>query len=140
MSSQQQPSGWMVWLGLADNSFTRQKTVKFGDASAVNSGRGYGVISVLAFIILWWVATAAEWINPIYWPGLDAVFDRVGKLANEGFRNIALWDHIWISVYRVLSGVVYGALIASARFRHGAPGSVPKGLFDPLEFARVIPT
>ena len=25
-----------VWLGLADNPFTRQKTVRFGDASAVN--------------------------------------------------------------------------------------------------------
>ncbi|MCY4396843.1 MAG: ABC transporter permease subunit [Rhodospirillaceae bacterium] len=140
MSSQQQPSGWMVWLGLADNSFTRQKTVKFGDASAVNSGRGYGVISVLAFIILWWVATAAEWINPIYWPGLDAVFDRVGKLANEGFRNIALWDHIWISVYRVLSGVVYGALIGIPLGFAMGLWSVAKGIFDPIvEFIRPIP-
>ena len=51
MNGQKQPSRWMVWLGLADNSFTRQKTVKFGDASAVNSGRGYGIISVLAFIV-----------------------------------------------------------------------------------------
>ena len=48
MNGQQQPPRWMIWLGLADNSFTRQKTVKFGDASAVNSGRGYGIISVLA--------------------------------------------------------------------------------------------
>lgn len=140
MANGNQPSRWMIWLGLADNSFTRQKTVKFGDASAVNSGRGYGIISVLAFIILWWVATSLNWINPIYWPGLDAVFDRVGKLANEGFRNVALWDHIWISVYRVLSGVVYGAVIGIPLGFAMGLWSVAKGFFDPIvEFIRPIP-
>ncbi len=140
MANGKQPSRWMIWLGLADNSFTRQKTVKFGDASAVNSGRGYGIISVLAFIILWWLATAGGWINPIYWPGLDAVFERVGKLANEGFRNVALWDHIWISVYRVLSGVVYGALIGIPLGFAMGLWSVAKGFFDPIvEFIRPIP-
>ena len=140
MANNNQPSRWMIWLGLADNSFTRQKTVKFGDASAVNSGRGYGIISVLAFVILWWAATALNWINPIYWPGLDAVFERVGKLANEGFRNIALWDHIWISVYRVLSGVVYGAVIGIPLGFAMGLWSVAKGLFDPIvEFIRPIP-
>jgi len=140
MANNNQPSRWMIWLGLADNSFTRQKTVKFGDASAVNSGRGYGIISVLAFIVLWWAATALNWINPIYWPGLDAVFERVGKLANEGFRNIALWDHIWISVYRVLSGVVYGAVIGIPLGFAMGLWSVAKGFFDPIvEFIRPIP-
>ena len=140
MNGQQQPPRWMIWLGLADNSFTRQKTVKFGDASAVNSGRGYGIISVLAFIVLWWVATAADWINPIYWPPLGAVFERVGKLADEGFRNVALWDHIWISVYRVLSGVVYGSLIGIPLGFAMGLWSVAKGIFDPIvEFIRPIP-
>ena len=140
MASDKQPSRWMIWLGLADNSFTRQKTVKFGDASAVNSGRGYGILSVLAFVILWWLATAFNWINPIYWPGLDAVFERVAKLVDEGFRNVALWDHVWISVYRVLSGVVYGAVIGIPLGFAMGLWSVAKGIFDPIvEFIRPIP-
>lgn len=140
MSNGNQPSNWMVWLGLADNSFTRQKTVKFGDASAVNSGRGYGLISILAFLVLWWVATASGWINPIYWPPLGAVVERVGKLVDEGFRNIALWDHIWISVYRVISGVVYGALIGIPLGFAMGLWSVAKGFFDPIvELIRPIP-
>ena len=140
MSNGNQPSNWMVWLGLADNSFTRQKTVKFGDASAVNSGRGYGLISILAFLVLWWVATASGWINPIYWPPLGAVVERVGKLVDEGFRNVALWDHIWISVYRVISGVVYGALIGIPLGFAMGLWSVAKGFFDPIvELIRPIP-
>ena len=140
MSNGNQPSNWMVWLGLADNSFTRQKTVKFGDASAVNSGRGYGLISILAFLVLWWVATASGWINPIYWPPLGAVVERAGKLVDEGFRNVALWDHIWISVYRVISGVVYGALIGIPLGFAMGLWSVAKGFFDPIvELIRPIP-
>ncbi len=140
MSNGNQPPNWMVWLGLADNSFTRQKTVKFGDASAVNSGRGYGLISILAFLVLWWVATASGWINPIYWPPLGAVVERVGKLLDEGFRNVALWDHVWISVYRVLSGVVYGALIGIPLGFAMGLWSVAKGFLDPIvEFIRPIP-
>ncbi len=140
MSDTRQPATWMIWLGLADNSFTRQKTVKFGDASAVNSGRGYGIISVVAFIVLWWVATSLGWIKPIYWPSLGAVVERTGKLASEGFRNIALWEHIWISVYRVLSGVIYGALIGIPLGFAMGLWSVAKGFFDPIvEFIRPIP-
>ena len=32
MAERKQPSRLATWLGIADNSFTRQKTVKFGDA------------------------------------------------------------------------------------------------------------
>ena len=140
MPEQKQPSPFMMWLGLADNSFTRQKTVKFGDATAVNSGRGYGIISVAVVLVLWWVATNLGWIKPIYWPSLGAVVERAGKLASEGFRNVALWDHIWISVYRVLSGVVYGALIGIPLGFAMGLWSVAKGVFDPIvEFIRPIP-
>ena len=33
------PSGLAIWLGLAENSFQKQKTVHFGDASMVSGGR-----------------------------------------------------------------------------------------------------
>jgi len=38
MSDKKKPTDLSIWLGLSDNTFTRQKTVKFGDATAVNSG------------------------------------------------------------------------------------------------------
>ena len=45
-----EPGALAVWLGIADNSFTRQKTIKFGDASAVNSGRLWSIVTVLTVI------------------------------------------------------------------------------------------
>ena len=130
----------MIWLGLADNSFTRQKTVKFGDASAVNSGRAYGIITVLLLLVLWWISTSFGWIKPIYWPSFGAVFSRLNQLMVEGFRNVELWEHVSISVYRVLSGVFYGAIVGVPLGLSMGLSSVARGMFDPIvEFIRPIP-
>ncbi len=140
MSRQNEPSALAIWLGIADNTFTRQKTVKFGYSSAVNSGRAWGILTVLFLLVLWWVATSYGWVKPIFWPSIDAVFARIGKLLSEGFRNISLWDHVGISVYRVLSGVFYGVILGVPLGFAMGLSSVARGIFDPIvEFIRPIP-
>lgn len=140
MPAKKQASKLMIWLGLADNCFTRQKTVKFGDASAVNSGRAYGLFMVAALIGLWFAASQFGWIKPIFWPSIDAVVKRVDLLLENGFRGTELAEHVGISVYRVLSGVFYGALIGIPLGFAMGLSSVARGLFDPVvEFIRPIP-
>lgn len=138
--SDKMPSKAAIWLGLADNAFTRQKTVKFGDASAINSGRFYS-IAVVAFLLLVWIlATVFQWVEPFFWPGIDATWNRLVKLVSEGFRNTSLWEHIGISVYRVMSGVIYGSLVGIPLGFAMGLSSVARGLFDPIvEFMRPIP-
>lgn len=140
MSAESKTSETMVWLGLADNPFTRQKTVKFGDASAVNSGRFYSLVTVATLFGLWIAATVNLWVEPFYWPPIDSTWDRLTKLASEGFRNIALWQHVGVSVFRVLAGVVFGALVGIPLGFAMGLSSVGRGLFDPIvEFMRPIP-
>lgn len=129
-----------MWLGLIDNAFTRQKTVKFGDASAVNSGRFYSIIIVVFLLTLWVLSSKFGWVKPFYWPTIDGTINRALKLAMEGFRNVNLWDHVGISVYRVLSGVIYGTLVGVPLGFAMGLSSVARGLFDPIvEFMRPIP-
>ncbi len=140
VAEQKQPSALMMWLGLADNSFTRQKTVKFGDPTAVNSGRLYSFITVILLLLLWWVTTSNGWVKPIYWPSYEAVGNRLTKLWEQGFRNVPLWDHVYISVQRVLTGVFFGAIIGIPLGFAMGLSSVARGLFDPIvEFMRPIP-
>ena len=120
-----QPSRWGIWLGIADNSFTRQKTVKFGDASAVNSGRLWSVLTLILLILAWWLATIGGIIDPLFWPPLEGslypwdnpdrarpgVVDRFVSLFVDGYRNISLWEHVGTSVKRVLLGVIIGAIV-----------------------------
>lgn len=140
MSDKKQPSEAAIWLGLADNTFTRQKTVKFGDASAVNSGRFYSILIVCGLIALWVLSSRLGLVKEFYWPTIGSTFDRVALLVTEGFRNVSLWEHIGISVYRVISGVVYGALVGIPLGFAMGLSSTARGIFDPIvEFMRPIP-
>ena len=135
-----EPSSTAIWLGLADNSFTRQKTVKFGDATAVNSGRFYSMLTVAVLIVLWIIASIFELVEPFYWPSISGTWERLIKIIGEGFRNTALWDHVGISVYRVLSGVFYGSIVGIPLGFAMGLSSIGRGLFDPIvEFMRPIP-
>lgn len=140
MREHPKPSGLAVWLGISDNAFTRQKTVKFGDASAVNSGRLYSILIVLILLAAWIIASATGSIKPFFWPPIGAAIERLQTLLTDGFRNVSLWQHVGISVYRVLSGVIYGALVGIPLGFAMGLSSFARGLLDPIvEFMRPIP-
>ena len=154
MAERKQPSALAIWLGIADNTFTRQKTVKFGDASAVNSGRLWSIVTLVVLVAAWWLATVTGLVDPIFWPPLEGslypwddpdrarpgVIDRFVALLIEGYRNISLWEHVWTSVQRVLLGVVFGAAVGIPLGFAMGLNSVARGLLDPVvEFVRPIP-
>lgn len=134
------PSPLRVWLGLAEDEVNRQKIVKFGDAGAVGSGRVWSLVVLAVLLGLWGLASIFGWFNPIFWPPVDAVWNRLVQLATQGFRNVSLWEHVGISIYRVLSGVFYGALLGIPLGFAMALSPVARGIFDPVvEFMRPIP-
>lgn len=134
------PSPLRVWLGLAEDDVNRQKIVKFGDAGAVGSGRVWSLLVLAVLLGLWGLASIFGWINPIFWPPLDAVWRRLVQLATQGFRNAPLWEHVGISIYRVVSGVFYGTLVGIPLGFAMGLSPVARGLFDPVvEFMRPIP-
>lgn len=154
MKNRRQPSRLATWLGVADNPLTRQKTVRFGDASAVNSGRLWSIVTVIALLAAWAVATAAAYLDPLFWPALEGslfpwddpdrakpgVIDRFVSLVTEGYRNVSLWTHVWTSVRRVLLGVLFGALAGIPLGFAMGLNSVARGILDPIvEFVRPIP-
>lgn len=129
-----------IWLGLDEDEFTLQKTVKFGDASAVGPGRLWSLVVVVLIIGAWALSSALGLLNPIFWPPLGATWDRLVQLSTTGFRNTPLWEHVGISVYRVLSGVFYGTIVGIPLGFAMGLSSVARGLFDPIvEFMRPIP-
>jgi len=129
-----------VWLGLDEDEVNRQKTVKFGDSSAVGTGRIWSLIVVAALFAAWGLTSALGVINPIFWPPIDVTWNRLVLLVTQGFRNVPLWQHVGISVYRVLSGVFYGTLVGVPLGFAMGLSPVARGLFDPVvEFMRPIP-
>jgi NitT/TauT family transport system permease protein len=103
------------------------------------SGRNYVLVSaaVFAFLLgLWWLATSANWIKPLFLPAPDKVFSDL----NDRLRNGELFDDAKISIYRILVGfaiatamaIPIGVLIGTYRFWEAA--------LEPLvDFVRYMP-
>ena len=135
-----EPGRLAIWLGLADGPLTRAKTVRFGDASAIRPGRIWSIAIVVVLVGLWALASRYGWIPAFYWPSIGATWDRLVKLLTDGFRSVPLWQHVGASVFRVLSGVFFGALVGVPLGFAMGLSSVARGLFDPIvEFMRPIP-
>ena len=139
-SGDKAPSGLMVWLGLAESSFQKQKTVRFGDPSTVAAGRIWSILTLVLLGTLWFVSAYFNWTSPIFWPSPGAVVDRLISAVTDGYRNFTLWEHVGYSVFRVVAGVFCGALLGiPLGFAMGLSTTL-RGLFDPIvEFMRPIP-
>ncbi len=134
------PSSLAIWLGLAESSFQKQKTVRFGDASMVTGGRIWSILALLVLGVLWTLSGIYKWTDPIFWPSPQAVLNQFATTATEGYRYFTLWQHIGYSVFRVLAGVFFGCLVGvPLGFAMGLSTKL-RGIFDPVvEFMRPIP-
>lgn len=83
----------------------------------------------------------AGWqMEPIWLPPPEAVVARLIEIAQSGYQNTSLLDHLWSSVGRVLAGFFLGTVIGvPLGYAMGLSGWV-RGWFDPIvEFMRPVP-
>ncbi|PRX36533.1 taurine transport system permease protein [Paraburkholderia sp. BL18I3N2] len=120
-----------------------KKPARPGDTFGV-PGQGSSVatslITVAAFIALWFAATNLHWIKPLFLPSPQAVYAKFIYVATEGFANSTLAQHTGISLLRVfgafalacVTAIPVGVMMGVSRFA--------RGVFDPpIEFYRPLP-
>lgn len=62
-------------------------------------------LSIIGFIILWWVVAISGFVNEAFFPSPPAVLSALLEMASQG----TLWTDLSISLQRVLVGFVIGA-------------------------------
>ena len=79
-------------------------------------------------------------MEPLWLPSPEAVFARFLEIANNGYQNTALIDHLGASLGRVLAGFFLGSLVGiPLGYAMGLSGWF-RGWFDPIvEFMRPVP-
>ena len=79
-------------------------------------------------------------MDPIYLPPPEAVVNRLSEIATEGYRSFTLWEHLGYSLFRVIGGFFFGALLGiPLGYAMGLNGWF-RGWFDPIvEFMRPVP-
>jgi len=79
-------------------------------------------------------------MEPIWLPAPEAVAARFVEIANEGYQNFTLWEHLGWSLFRVLLGFLLGALVGIPLGYAMGLSSWFRGWFDPIvEFMRPVP-
>ncbi|TAL90162.1 MAG: ABC transporter permease subunit [Candidimonas sp.] len=129
-----------IFFGNYSNGLIERKIVTFGDVTALKPSRAWSFFSVVVLLATWQLITATGWVSPIWLPGPHAVWDSFIQVANVGYRNYTLWQHIFWSMYRIFVGFFFACVI-------GIPLGLAMGLVGPLrgwldpivEFARPIP-
>lgn len=79
-------------------------------------------------------------MEPIWLPAPEAVVARLVDVANEGYRNYLLHEHLGISLFRVFAGFFFGALFGIPLGYAMGLSDWFRGWFDPIvEFMRPVP-
>ncbi len=79
-------------------------------------------------------------MEPIWLPAPEAVAGRVVEIASEGFRGSTLLEHLGFSLFRVVVGFFFGALIGIPLGYAMGLSDWFRGWFDPIvEFMRPVP-
>jgi taurine transport system permease protein len=83
----------------------------------------------------------AGWqMEPIWLPSPERVFARTLEIANQGYQNFTLWQHLFWSLYRVILGFILGSLVGIPLGYAMGLSSWFRGWFDPIvEFMRPVP-
>ena len=79
-------------------------------------------------------------MEPIWLPAPESVFSRLVEIAQEGFRGATLWEHVGLSLMRVIVGFFFGALVGIPLGYAMGLSNWFRGWFDPIvEFMRPVP-
>ena len=95
-------------------------------------GAGYsGHISLLtsiALLALWFLATNAGWVKPLFLPSPQAVYGKFVSAMTDGVANSTLAEHALASLTAIPVGILMGV------------NRYARGIFDPpIEFYRPLP-
>jgi taurine transport system permease protein len=79
-------------------------------------------------------------MEEIWLPPPEKVVARLGEIASEGYRDSTLWEHLGYSLFRVIVGFFFGALIGIPLGYAMGLSNWFRGWFDPIvEFMRPVP-
>lgn len=105
------------------------------------SGAGWiSAASVATMLALWWIASHAGWVSPLFLPTPEAVIRAFADIVVNGYKGVPLLFHIWESLYRLGVALILAVLIAVPLGMACGASSKLRAVFEPLiEFYRPLP-
>jgi taurine transport system permease protein len=106
----------------------------------IRSSTAISVVTVIALLALWWIATERLWIKPLFLPPPEAIIRRFLEATQGDVGGTTIAGHFIWSMFRVFSA--FGLAVVTAVPIGIAMGvsRYMRGVFDPpIEFYRPLP-
>jgi len=95
---------------------------------------------VAGLFIVWAIATAGDWIDPVYLPSPWSLGTELVTLFRDGYKGATVWQHIGVSLFRTLTGFAIGVALGVPVGLATGYSRVGQALVSPLmAFIRPIP-
>jgi taurine transport system permease protein len=96
--------------------------------------------AVAAVLLAWAVVGQNQVIDPLLLPGPVEVLDTARALVLEGYRNVALWQHVLASLARAMAGFLAAAVTGIPLGLMMGRSRTLDALLDPfVQFLRPLP-
>ncbi|WP_246096418.1 ABC transporter permease subunit [Paenibacillus sinopodophylli] len=119
-------------------SVSRPTTVKWTASKAYPLS--LSAIAVLAVLIVWWLVTSLQWVNPLFVPSPWKVWLAFIQIWQEGYKGSSLAHHIGDSLFRLGSAFVLALVTAIPLGLVSGASRTVRSLIDPfIEFYRPLP-
>lgn len=121
------------------NSYSRQSSQnKLG--KLLTSERIISLASVLVVLILWYISTSLNWVNPLFLPFPASVWSAFVEIVRTGYKDNSLIFHIAQSMYRLVVALLLAIVTAVPSGMLGGFSKHLRAALDPLnEFYRPPP-
>jgi len=90
------------------DSLSSKKTIRFGDTSEIGSRKLLSVASIILILVMWVVIGELKIVPELFWPHPKSVIEKFILISTEGYKGLNLLEHLWESMFRVLSGFFFG--------------------------------
>jgi taurine transport system permease protein len=114
--------------------------------STRNSDLGAGktarisIVTILLLLALWWAATGLRLVPPLFLPTPGEVVTQFVAIAQDGYANATLWEHLSASLSRISVAATIALVLAVPIGLAMGLNRWAKGIFDPpIEFYWPLP-
>ncbi|MCX5508116.1 taurine ABC transporter permease TauC [Pseudomonas sp. BJa3] len=102
--------------------------------------RWISALTLASLLLVWWLVTAAGWIEPLFLPSPADILAKGWTLLTQGYMDASLWQHLGASLGRIGLALLAATLTAIPVGIAIGYNRVARGVLDPLiEFYRPIP-
>lgn len=104
------------------------------------TSRNISALTLVVLIAIWAAAASLQLVSPVFLPSPHQVLTKFVSVAQNGFVDATLWQHLAASLKRVFAALGFTLLVAVPAGILIGISTVGRGILDPiLEFLRPLP-